>query len=392
MKKGSVTVEAAIALPVFLCVVLSIVFLIKIVYTHELIAHAISETADEIASAGYIYHISGIQDVHDSVRNGLQDRADVFREHIGTVFDAGNSLNNLAGSLDSQGSIKESTDLLNDAKSSFNNMVEAGSDAASNPADELKNIACFLASGAFDDLKTELFTPVVRMYMKKYLITDGISDADIRLKALNVRGGMSGLDFSDSNFLADENEDIDIVVKYSIDFPLPIRFLPDAVFVQRACVKAWMGGDESSGVIDNESTDDIWSLDNFKRGSKIRTVFGANLPSTFPVIARFDAGKAVMIKSMDLTAEGYQNSSTVSDTLDGYLKELIKFSGQDKPWGSKKIIIKESDIRQKELVLVIPQNQLSPQVEQILSSHISKAAAQGVKLTVERYGLKKINP
>lgn len=390
LRKGSVTVEAAIALPVFLCVVISLVFLIKVVYTYELIQHALIETADEIASAGYIYRISGIQEVHDSLREGLQQRADTFRNNVGTIFDTYNSLSELTGSLDNApDNIGNTVDLINNAKDNFNRMTDAANNAVSNPADELKNIACLIASGAFDDLKTGLFTPVVKLYLKKYLRTDDTADIDKRLKALNIRGGFKGLDFSESGFLEDGNDNIDIIVKYSIDFPLPVKILPDGVFVQRACARAWTGGDEAEGTINNGS-EDIWLLDNFPRGLKIREVFGANLPSNFPVIARFDAGTAVMIKSMDLTAESYQHGATVIETLDGYLNELAGYKGQEKPWGSKGIVIRESEIRQKEFVLVIPQNQLSREIEDILAGFVNRSEAEGIKLRIERYGIKKI--
>ena len=65
--RGAATLEAAIVLPLLLCAFFSVVFLVKTVYTYSLIQHAISETATEIASAGYIYHISGIRDLHDIV-------------------------------------------------------------------------------------------------------------------------------------------------------------------------------------------------------------------------------------------------------------------------------------------------------------------------------------
>lgn len=354
------TVEAAIALPVFLCVVISIIMLTRVVYTHGMIQHALTETADEMASAGYIYHISGIRDIHDSVRDGIQERSDIFREQMGTIFDTLDSLSEIRNPVDS----------------------------VSSPLDELKNIAGYLADGAFKDIKIELFTPVVKLYMKKYLKAAS-EDTDAGLRALNISGGFDGLDFSKSAFFEDRNENIDIIVRYTIDLPVPINVLPRLELVQRATVKAWLGGDEASGVLDGESTsEDIWALDNFERGAKFRAIFGANLPSSFPVIATFKDGKAVMIKSMDLTAESYQNTVNVMETIDSYIKELSRYQGQEEPWGSKDIVIKESDIRQRELLLIIPQNELSAEVEQLLGQYRSRAAASGVSFRLERYGIK----
>jgi len=368
MRKGSVTVEAALVLPVFLCIVISVVFLIKTVYTHELIQHAITETAEEMASSGYILHVSGLGELNSGLDSGMESRAQVFKDHINTVFE----------SFDSLGGLFESGDT-----------VEA---VASNPMDELKNAACLLAGGLYDDLKTGLFTPLVKINMIKYLTSGSSQDADKRLRALNIQDGFDGLDFKASDFLTDENNEIDIIVKYRIVLPVPIKILPELEIVQRAAAKAWMGGDEASSVIAGGDGEDVWALKNFPRGRKIRSIFGANLPFNFPVIAKFESGKATMIKSMDLTAKSYQESINVIDTLDEYLSTLYGFKGQEEPWGSSKTVIRAQDIKEKELLLVIPKNQLDPKTEQILADFASKASSLRIKLVIERYGLKNTKP
>ena len=52
--KGSVTVEASIVFPIFVCVIISIIFLIKAVIVHEIIQHAINEAAHELSAASYL--------------------------------------------------------------------------------------------------------------------------------------------------------------------------------------------------------------------------------------------------------------------------------------------------------------------------------------------------
>lgn len=370
-RKGSITVEAAIALPVFLCVVISIIMLARVVYTHGMIQHALNETADEMASAGYIYHISGLRDIHDSARVGIQERANIFREQMDSIFD---TFDTLSGST---------------AQSPDGNAYRSLGDAAANPLDELKNIAAYLAEGSVGDIKTALFAQVVKLYMKKYL-TPASGDIDAGLRTLNIAGGFDGLDFSESAFFEDSGENIDIVVRYAVDLPIPIKVLPRLELVQRATARAWLGGDEAAGVLDGvDATEDVWALDNFKRGARIREVFGANLPYSFPVIAAYEDRKAIMIKSMDLTAESYQDAGTVIETIDSYIRELSRYQGQETPWGSKGIVIKESDIRQRKLLLVIPQNKLSAEVEHLLAQYRTRASASGVVFRLERYGVKQ---
>ena len=175
----------------------------------------------------------------------------------------------------------------------------------------------------------------MKLYIKKYLISGSGQEVDKRLRALNIEDGFNGLDFKESGFLENGNDDIDIVVKYKIRLPVPVKILPELELVQRAAARAWMGGDEAASVLDAGAGEDIWALDNFTRGKKIRSLFGANLPSNFPVIAKFENGKAVMIKSMDLTAESYLSGDSLEKTLDGYLKELFEYKGQESPWGKR---------------------------------------------------------
>lgn len=387
-KMGSVTLEAALALPFLLCAFFSVVFIIKAVYTYEMVQHALDETASGIASSGYIYHISGVRDLHDTARDGVNDRAELFKGQIDSVFAAYSSIKNMGnGPGSGLPDISNGADMLSQAGEAFDNMVREAEKAASDPLEELKSIACYIASGAFDDAKTELFTPVVKLYMKKHLVSGSASDIDERLEALNIAGGFGGMDFSESSFLADSGENIDIVVRYRIKLPLPIRFVSDFVLVQRARVKAWMGGDESTGVLE-DAADDLWSLSNFQRGRKIQRIFGANLPFNFPVIAGFENGKAVMIKSMDLTAESYQKGDHALDALMGYVEELAGYGGQEKPWGGSGTVIRKKDIREKELLLVIPENKLSDANEKLLSDMSGIARSRGISLVVKRYGTK----
>lgn len=47
-KKGSITLEAAIIVPVFIYIILSVIFLVKVVYIHEKVEQALYNAADEI--------------------------------------------------------------------------------------------------------------------------------------------------------------------------------------------------------------------------------------------------------------------------------------------------------------------------------------------------------
>ncbi len=391
---GALTVEAALILPLILCAFFSVVFIIKTVFTYEMIQHAIGETASEMAASSYIYHISGIRDLHDTVRNGVNDRSDEVKEQLGSVIDAYDSLKGIGSGVKNGGieGINDDVSAIQDAEQKFSEIFEHSKNIVSDPLDELKSIAFYIAGGTFDDIKTQLYIPVVKLYMKKYLVSESFPDADGRLRALGIVNGFDGLDFSESSFLSDRDENIDIVVRYRVRLPLPLQFYNEMEFVQRVKVRAWMGGNEKTSVLDGSTGsdgEDVWSLSNFQRGLKLRRMFGANLPNSFPVIARYENGKAVMIKSMDLTADSYRTGVNTEKTLKGYINELSGYKGQEKPWGSGNITIKGDEISQKELLLIVPENDPGESNKAALQNMKEYARSKGVTLVVRKYGMKK---
>ena len=339
-RKGSIVLETAIVLPIFISVILSITLLIKIIYTHEVIQYAISQTANELAAYSYLYHLSGVEGIHNEMQQKI--------EEIPMEFEI---------------------------------------------PDEIKHIFHSIIKGAYNDTLSQLCIPIAKICLKKYLITDKIEDPDERLKTLDIVDGFEGLDFSMSGFFEGDNDNIHIVVRYKIDIPTPVKIFPLLTIIQKASVRGWLGGDEKNyAKKDDEKQEDIWSLDNFTRGKKIREIFGANLPFTFPVIARFDfaSGTATMIKSMDLTLKSYQNPKILSRKIKLYIGNLQAYSGQEVPWGKNQIIIKNNNIIKKELILVIPNNEITSEIEFEIEQCVLYANNKNIHLNVKKYGHKII--
>jgi len=414
-ERGAITVEASIVLPLFICVVISIAFLIRVVHTHQVIQHAISNTAGEMASSGYLYYVSGLQEIHDSIRGEIDNKADIFRKHLSSVLEAYGDLYGFSGTTgnmfdltefpgsnsgfqDFPGGTENSADDFNYIRNNFSNLEDVLNKIADNPLDEFKSIAFFAAQGMFENIKTDLCIPIVKLYMEKYLHSVGGRDADSRLKGLNIVGGLNGLDFSRSSFFEDQSNDIDIIVEYEMEIPMPVKILPKLLITQRAVAKAWLSGKaggtgsgENNDEDNEENYDGLWSLNNFQRGKKIRKIFGANLPDSFPVIASFKSGTATMIKSMDVTARSYQGGEGVEKKLCEYIDILSAYNGQEKPWGRTGIVIRQNEIKTKQLLLVIPSNPVSEEVQEAVNRCAEYAKTKGIELRVERYGYKNID-
>jgi filamentous hemagglutinin len=124
----------------------------------------------------------------------------------------------------------------------------------------------------------------------------------------------------------------------------------------------------------------VWDLSPFARGQSIEQTLGANLPQNFPVIDKFnwDTGVATSIKSIDLTAPSYQNMSTLSSTLNGYVNSVAGFSGQN--WAG--ISINANQITGLQLQLAIPEGTASAAQQAMINATATRAQGLGVGFIV----------
>lgn len=225
-QKGSLTVEASLVLPIFICAILTIGFLTKIVYTHEIIQHAITEAANDMASSSYLYYISGSYDIDNTLSNKLEEKKKKSEEHIRSIVDCS----------------KELYDFIGQIKVESNDTYE---DIANNPKDEMISLVSLIAKKGLDKEKTYIGNILIKHYIKRYGLTDS------KLKKLDI----DKLDFSHSSYFCN-NQDIDVIVKYKVNISLPIKFVNDISMVQRATTRAWMGGHDSAEVLEKNNEDE----------------------------------------------------------------------------------------------------------------------------------------
>lgn len=398
-RKGSLTVEAALVLPVFLCAVISIVFLVKAVLVHEIIQHAISETANELSTYSYIVTVSRLDEVDKHIQDGVRDKAGRFEEHISSYMEGYNALTSFKEDIKEDA--KEALDRLRDGgtdleaiddlqydlentKQKIENAVKGGKEAFANPAEEVAGMLFSMGGFAYDRSKGALLGEISKIFIKKYLKTDKLPDAGKRLEALNIEGGFEGLDFSKSKFL-DSSENIEIVVQYKLNLALPYNIMPDIHICQKAYARAWMDGDgfedssaDGKGVKEDEGS--IWDLPPMTRGQEIQKRFySKNTPRYFKVLTRFENGLATKVSSIDTRAKTYQKMDNLKDTVIRDIKELYEFEGDSRDG----FTVRKEDIREKKLIIVVPKGELSEEQKKVLDQCIAEAKAYGINMDVD---------
>lgn len=389
--KGSLTVEAAIIMPFFICVVLSFAFFMKIVYTQSIIQHGINETANELAVYSYLYSASGAQKYHDKGKDYLEEKSELAENQINAAVEAVNSLGETKESIvegknniqngnfeEITGNIKEIEELSKKNMEDAKKLKEMLENAIKDPKQEIISFASLLAQGAFEDVKGALAAPVIKIMCRKHFATDNL-DADKRLKSLGVVGGLNGLDFSETRIFYD-NKNIDIIVRYKVETGLPINLLPDLYFIQRANVHAWLDGDgKTPGVKEPEvSSSNVWELSVRERTNKIFEFEGKDTPDNVAII-KYNDGDIIDVTSIDLSEKSYIETKGVKNRINSSIRKLKEFESKE-----------YKNIKSRTLIVIIPEKSLEirEDVKKLLTDDcLNYAKENGVILKFkEAYG------
>ena len=371
-EKGSVTLEALVILPVFIIAVMTMAFILRAVYVQEYIQHAITQAAEEIAGASYLYGVTGALTIQRDIEGAADRSVDKVRDTVMKSWELENwepdsGTGGIGGAIGESGG---GTGL----ESGVNEFVD------------------FLAECLKGKVNGLIFGGYAKSVTGKYLMsgTPGYEFfIESKIKGLNVMGGYSGIDFSDSEFLFNGSEDVVVHVKYRLISPFGLIGFSRMEVTQRAHARAWLyGGDGVEYEEIKEEEFDIWSLPPLDRGTKLQSIFNANLPFSFPHLSSYSNGTATLIRSLDTTAKSYQSPNTLYNTISGYIKDIRDYEGQPKPWGSSGIVIPPDDIRERRLILVIPSNDIDARYSDVIDTCIREALNNGVYLQVERYGKK----
>lgn len=334
--RGALSIEAAITYPIFLMVIVTILYIMRIVYTYGLIQHAAAQTVKELSMYTYIYQVSGLSELSGDLRGATAGRTDQFNSDVGSVVELYNDLmgGNVGGAL------------------------SAGNSVTTNPEDVLKNVGAFLVGGAAREANQQLFEAVVRPLMAGYIGADSQgASADERLRKLRVTDGIGGLNLDASSFCED-GVTIDLVVCYTIDPIFPIDIMPSLNLMNRAKARGMNGKTvwkpSGGNTEDHEESQSVWDNPNsLERGKIIQEQDGArNLPENFPTYSAFDpsTGTATATVSIDLTMSGYQDAAKIRNSLNSKCNKILNYKTASRDG----VTVDSEDIRKNVLIVYIP--------------------------------------
>lgn len=230
--KGSMTVEAVFALPIFIFAFMAFLIVTKYIYLQVVLQNAINQTAKEISHYSYIMTKVPALDV---LTKGEDEESKAYlddtNEYVGGILDFFEVMQ------EESSSVKENLDistLLSDIdtatqnlensygsiSSAANKLVGATEDYFDDPKAMFAGLISVVKGAGVDVVKSRFIAaPVSRALCKKYL-PGGKQGADSYLKAMGVKDGIKGLNFNLSTLFEDKKS-INIVVVYTISQELP---------------------------------------------------------------------------------------------------------------------------------------------------------------------------
>lgn len=262
MKKveGSLTVEAALVLPIFLMAVLSIMYIMKIIYIHENIQQSLSETANELATYSYILDKSKIlgaqQEIYQNASRNSSDGVSLYNhlEDLYKSIDGGNSYTHADKKLVTASVDTSSSSDMNSKIDGFlhtvmriKELVKGNAETAYGSLYEmvdslesvLNSVKKTMVGGAVSEgisvANNYVGTKIAQEILDNYI-------TDEQYRKWYIVGGKKGMNFRYSKFMLD-NQDIDLIVKYKIDIPMPFPGIRNIPMTQRVKVRGWTGND-----------------------------------------------------------------------------------------------------------------------------------------------------
>ncbi len=270
---GSYTVEASIAVCIFVIVLCTVFSLCNVIETQHEIQLALDNTALEVSSDLRAASVitEKIRDEISSVDTSDKSETEkIMLEAVKSLFSLG------LGSAESSTADEVGNTLLSGM---FDSLLDGGSigqawfDSLGQYGDSplcayAAIFGLLISEDASEYLGHAAAVPVCRAFLPKY-VCDG--DADAYLEKRGVKNGLEGIDFSMSSVLPDGNA-VSLCAAYEIT---PVSYLPFSVkIVQSSYTESW--ADAAAGSTRSIS---IWEYGNLRRGKAIVDMQKKKYPS-----------------------------------------------------------------------------------------------------------------
>lgn len=280
--KGSLTVEASLALIVFIFAFLSILYLCKFVRAQVVLQHAVNQIAKEISQYSYLTNKLGLKNDKTKSKEMIKDTDKIISEASSLMSLINSEKDELEGVIienkdykindyyDNIKIYKKYDDAGNKIKDSYTKISGDINALIGNAKEYLKDPKVLLngfvaiAKDEIADFAVSKYiaAPLSSLLVQKYL-PSGQTSADEYLLKLGIDRGLDGLNF-DTSTIFKNGSNIDITLIYNMNLKLPLFPEKSLCFRVNASTVGWQSKIFN---IDSEDKDtpsnelNIWDYD-----------------------------------------------------------------------------------------------------------------------------------
>lgn len=225
--RGSITLEAALFLTLFMLFYIGLMDLIQIAKAQVILQHSINQVAKEVSAYSYVLTKAGIVEK----RLETSKRANEF---VGKANEMADAMGEVVSTL-SSGNVVGAIGAAETAGGMVQEVI--------NGIDELpQQILALVKQKGADIVSNFAIQEIVESELRKQIEMTSGKDADRFLRDLGIQGGFAGLDFSKSSWGKSESggmPELEIVVIYTIDYNLGYLELQPRTFKLCAKTALW---------------------------------------------------------------------------------------------------------------------------------------------------------
>ncbi len=272
-ESGAIIVEASVAIPIFMFLILIILSITNICLAQAKIQIAVNSAAKEVSEYCYLYGLTGLNEKQKELyEKTLSADADI-KSVLSGLSDVSNSVSSAKGAVSNtiqdpstaEKSAKTVMEAYDQGKAGASQVSDTVKGIMDDPQNFFMGVAAIIGNGAIEEVKSHLGAIMAKALCQKNLRTEK-ENCEQFLKRMGVcpKNGSyyDGIDFTDSRFCLNGSAVIAISAKYQIRvlnfFNQDIKFN----FENTGTTYAWFGDtnnnakDEGAEEGNNEATQD----------------------------------------------------------------------------------------------------------------------------------------
>lgn len=403
--RGSATVEAAVVLPVFLIVLFSIAYTVRVFMAYKVMQSVLQQVARSIAEASYFYHVSGLKEYAEKLDELGGDAADELENQADKIIGTIDSFNSIVSaisdpdtSVDLETRISGARSLVNQLSGNVRDAADLIRNMAKDPKHELKLlIAVFIRKAAYAARK-EAVCVIAEALLDEELEKRASAGMDAR-KIL----GIKNISFDQTQVFGDK-ETLEFIITYNVKTPFPFSLIPELTLCNRVKVIGWTSGRGASVREEQDTGDSIWiSMDTEKRywdrGLAIEDMEVERLreeaggmrfeatSKTYPAVDAYIYDEHTLrmydVFTLNPFMKTYQDQpGRIRSEVRKHGKRLLEFYPQDRPelW--------EIPNKERIVIVILPENaaEAVPNIEEYITAAESELKKMGLTEVRIRYG------